>query len=566
MQKRWEQIEYDITEATELQQQLHINPVFCQLLVQRGIRTYEAAKRFFRPQLKHLHDPFLMKDMEKAIRRITEAIIKKETILIYGDYDVDGTTAVSLVYSFFAPLHEHLLYYIPDRYKEGYGISTKGIDYAHQQGCSLIIALDCGIKAYEAIQMANEKNIDVIVCDHHLPDASTPDAYAILNPKQEDCSYPYKELSGCAIGFKLVEAFAQLYNISFKEKVVPLLDLVAISLACDFVPLTGENRVLATFGLQIINSSTRIGIQTLKAALYTTTNYTIRDLVFGIGPHINAAGRMEHATLAVQLFTAPTAAIAQPLVEQLIDLNQQRRTIEHTMLEEAVAMVKNDVLLGEKKAIVLFKNDWHKGVIGILASKIVDLYHKPTIILTESNGRLVGSARSVADFNLYNAITACKDLLINYGGHAFAAGLSLKIAHLKTFKQQFQQTVNHQIKTNQEQAIIYVDSPLKLADINDKFWQLLQQFAPFGPQNMRPIFSSKPIQDTGYSKSIKDRHIKLVVRQQNSAPMEGIAFNLGQHLDNITAKKHFELCYVLEENTFKGKTKLQLNVRDIRFV
>ena len=566
MQKRWEHIEYDITEATELQQQLHINPVFCQLLVQRGIRTYEAAKRFFRPQLAHLHDPFLMKDMEKAVRRIAEAVIKKQKILIYGDYDVDGTTAVALVYTFLKPFHEQLIYYIPDRYKEGYGISTKGIDYAHQQDCALILALDCGIKAYEAIRMANEKAIDVIVCDHHLPDATLPEAYAILNPKQSDCSYPYKELSGCAIGFKLVEAFAQLYNISFEEKVAPLLDLVAISLACDFVPLTGENRVLASFGLQLVNKPQRIGIQTLQTALNKNTHYTIRDLVFGIGPHINAAGRMEHARLAVELFIAPTETAANQLVEKLIDLNQQRREIEKAMLEEAVAMIENDVLLGEKKAIILFKNDWHKGVIGILASKIVDLYHKPTIILTESNGRLVGSARSVADFNLYKAIDACKDLFINYGGHAFAAGLSLKIANFNPFKQQFQQIVAEQIKSHQEQAIIYVDSPLKLADINDKFWQLLQQFAPFGPQNMRPIFSSKPIQDTGYSKSIKERHIKLVVRQQNSAPIEGIAFNLGQHMDNITAKKHFELCYVLEENTFKGQSKLQLNVKDIRFV
>lgn len=565
MQKRWELTEYDVTEATELHQQLKIHPIFCQLLVQRGINTFESAKHFFRPQLSHLHDPFLMKDMEKAIQRIGEAIIKKERILIYGDYDVDGITSVALLYAFLFNYHKQIDFYLPDRYKEGYGISIKGIEYASQNSYSLIIALDCGIKAYEAIQFANEKEIDCIVCDHHLPDKTLPEAYAILNPKQTDCNYPYKELSGCGIGFKLIEGFAQLYNISFERTVRPLLDLVAISTACDFVPLTGENRVLTYYGLEQLNNSPRLGFRVLTELLHKKDAYNIRDIVFGIGPHINAAGRLLHASTAVELLITTEEKKANELARQLLSANQERRDIERDIIVEAEQMVKQDITFGEKKALVLFNKNWHKGVIGIVASKMVDLYHKPTIILTLSNGRLVGSARSIKGFNIHQAIAACNALLVNYGGHKYAAGVTIKPANLEEFSQRFQQIVEQTISPLLEFPTQYIDAELDLSRVNEKFWQLLQQFAPFGPQNMRPVFSSKHLKDTGYSKSLKNRHLKLVIQQEDGTTIEGIAFNLGKHIQAIQAQKLFEMCYVLEENTFKGRSRLQCNVKDIRF-
>jgi single-stranded-DNA-specific exonuclease len=565
MQKRWEFTEYDVTEATELHQQLKIHPIFCQLLVQRGINNFESAKKFFRPQLSHLHDPFLMKGMEKAIQRIGQAIIKKEKILVYGDYDVDGTTSVALIYRFFAKYHAHLDTYLPDRYKEGYGISIKGIEYAATNQCTLIIALDCGIKAHEAIQFANQKNIDVIVCDHHLPSNELPEAYAILNPKQADCNYPYKELSGCAIGFKLIEGFAQFYNISFEKEVRPILDLVAISLACDFVPLTGENRALSYFGLQQLNQNPRLGLRVLMDLLGKSNAYNIRDVVFGIGPMINAAGRLLHASKAVDLMIAQDETEAQDLARELLGINQERRDIEHDIVLEAKEMVDSDLFFAEKKATVLFKETWHKGVIGIVASKMVDQYHKPTLIFTESNGRIVGSARSVAGFDIYQAIAKCEDLLVNYGGHKYAAGLTIKSSNFEEFTQRFQRIVAQNIHPLQEQAILYIDATLKLEDVTAKFWQLLEQFAPFGPKNMRPVFSSKHLRDTGYSKLLKKRHLKLVVQEEKGATMEGIAFGLGEYIANLQAQKPFEMCYVLEENNFKGRTKLQMNVKDMRF-
>ncbi|MFT5648030.1 MAG: single-stranded-DNA-specific exonuclease [Aureispira sp.] len=565
MQKRWEFTEYDVTEATELHQQLKVHPIFCQLLVQRGINNFEAAKKFFRPQLSHLHDPFLMKGMEKAVQRIGQAIVKKEKILIYGDYDVDGTTSVALIYSFFTKYHAHLDTYLPDRYKEGYGISIKGIEYAAANKCTLIIALDCGIKAHEAIQFANQTNIDVLVCDHHLPSNELPEAHAILNPKQADCNYPYKELSGCAIGFKLIEGFAQFYNLSFEEEVRPMLDLVAISVACDFVPLTGENRVLSYFGLQQLNQNPRLGLRVLMDLLGKSNAYNVRDVVFGIGPLINAAGRLIHASKAVDLLIAQDEDQAKDMSKELLGINQERRDIQHDIVLEAKQMVKDDLFFAEKKATVLFKETWHKGVIGIIASKMVDEYHKPTIIFTESNGRIVGSARSVPGFDVYQAIAQCEDLLVNYGGHKYAAGLTLKPSNFEEFTQRFQQVVAQNIHPLQEQSILYIDATLNLDNVNTKFWQLLEQFAPFGPKNMRPVFSSKHLRDTGYSKLLKTRHLKLVIQEEKGATMEGIAFGLGEHINDLQAQKLFEMCYVIEENNFKGKTKLQLNVKDMRF-
>lgn len=565
MQKRWELTEYDVTEATELQEQLNIHPIFCQLLVQRGIYTFQQAKRFFRPQLSHLHDPFLMKDMERAVQRIGQAIIKKEKILLYGDYDVDGTTAVALLYTFLKSYHSNLEIYFPDRYKEGYGISIKGVSYAIQQECSLMIALDCGINAHEAIQFANEQQIDCIICDHHLPSEQLPSAYAILNPKQKDCSYPYQELSGCALGFKLVEAFAQLYQISFEEEVRPLLDFVVLSLACDFVPLTGENRVLAYYGLEQLNLRPRLSLKVFTELLHKERAYSIRDIVFGLGPYLNAAGRLSSASTTFELLVAPDQQTATQKVNELMSANQQRKEIEQQMLAEAQQLIQDDITFGEKRAIILFKKDWHKGVIGIVASKLVDKYHKPTIVLTESNGRMVGSARSIQGFDIHQMLVQCHDLLINYGGHKYAAGLSLKTSHFDLFVQQFQATVNQHIAPLQTQAVQYIDAELNFELIQDSFWKLLQQFAPFGPLNMRPVFATKQLIDSGYSKLLKQQHIKLVVEQKDGPLMEGIAFGLGHFFQHLQSKKPFEMCYVIEENTFKGRSKLQLNVKDMRF-
>lgn len=562
--KQWEYTPYDVEEATLLYKSLQIHPVFCQLLVQRGITTYEAAKRFFRPQLHDVHDPFLMKDMGTAVQRIASAIIKQEQIMVYGDYDVDGTTGVALLVRFLQQWHKKISYYIPDRYQEGYGMSIKGVDAAIRQNCSLIIVIDCGIKAHESITFAKQHEVDVIVCDHHEPSATLPDAFAILNPKQADCDYPNEQLSGAAIAYKLTEAFAQWYDIDLETHVYTNLDLVAVSLACDFVALTGENRVLATYGLQRLNEAPCLGLNALTEALHKETAYNIRDVVFGIGPLLNAAGRMLHASKVVDLLLSQTPTEANLLVQTLFDANQERKLIERAMLEEAEAQLEQDVFLAEKKALILFNENWHKGIVGILAARIADLYHKPTIVLTESNGRLMGSARSVAGFNLYEALHACEEHLSNYGGHAFAAGLRLKASNLEAFQQQFEQEVAKRITEEQQQPSQLIDADLDFAWINEKFWRILKQFAPFGPGNMRPVFSSKQVVDLGYAKLIKDKHLKVLLQQNKSTPIEGIGFHLGHYLPLIQSKRPIELCYVIEENHFRDRQSLQLNIRDIR--
>lgn len=565
MYKRWELVEYDIAEASTLQQQLGIHPVFCQLLVQRGINNYEQAKHFFRPQLSHLHDPFLMKGMERAVQRIGQALVKKEKIIIYGDYDVDGTTAVALVYRFLSRYHELVDFYLPNRYTEGYGISLQGVDYAIENGCKLMIALDCGIKAHDALTYAQEKGLDVVICDHHLPDSVLPPAYAILNPRQTDCPYPFKELSGCAIGFKLIEAFAQFYNLDFEEEVRPFLDLVVVSLASDFVALTGENRVLAYFGLRQLNEQACLGLQTLMEALDKRRDYTIGDIVFGIAPHLNAAGRLEDARLAVQLLIAPNLATAEELAETLINLNEQRRHMEQDMIRQAQLQIQQDIAFAEKRALLLYHPNWHQGILGIVAAKMAEAYNKPCLVLTKTNGRLVGSARSVGSFNMYTALEQCTDLLIQFGGHPFAAGLALKENKLGSFMERFEGLAQIRISEEAASPVQPIDAYLPLSVINDSFWQLLRQFAPFGPQNMRPVFASQQVIDTGYSKLLNHQHLKLVLQQDNSTPVEGIAFRQAQHFEPLKAKKPFELCYVVEENYFKGRTKLQLNIKDMRF-
>lgn len=564
MEKRWVFTPYNSEEAEGLYDVLKINPVFCQLLVQRGIRTYEMAERYFRPSLEHLHDPFLMKGMEKAVRRIVKAIIKKEKILVYGDYDVDGTTATALMYTFLKKYHDLINFYIPDRYKEGYGISMDGVEYAAENDYTLVIALDCGIKAVRQVEAAKEKGVDFIICDHHLPDEELPDAVAILNPKQKGCLYPYKELSGCAVGFKLVQGFALFNDIDLSE-VEPLLDLVVVSLTCDFVPLTGENRILAYHGLEYLNKSPRMGLEAARTILNRGELYNVRDIVFGIGPMINAAGRLEHAKYAVDLLLETNKTKAFEKAQQLADKNQERRDIEAAIVKEALALVGEDVTFGDKKTTVLYKEDWHKGVVGIVASRMVDEYHRPTVVLTESGGKVVGSARSVGDFDIHHALDQCKDLFVNFGGHKHAAGLTLELDKLEEFKQRFENVVQQSISKENLRPTQRIDAEVALKDIDHKFWKILKQFAPFGPDNMRPVFFSKFMKDTGYSKLIKDLHIKLVVRQDGSDPIEGIAFNFGDYFDDVSARKPFHACYVVEENVFRGRSKIQINIKDMKF-
>lgn len=566
MQKRWEWIEYDVDEARTLQEALKIHPTLCQLLVQRGITTYNQARQFFRPQLAHLHDPFLMHDMDRAVQRLGQALVKRQNILVYGDYDVDGTTSVALLYRFLSQYHEGLEYYLPSRYSEGYGVSLRGVEYAEEKNCALMIVLDCGIKAYEAIAYAREKNIDVIVCDHHLPDAQLPDAYAILNPKQPQCDYPYKELSGCAIGFKLIQAFGEYYDLDMEQEVYPFLDLVAVSLASDFVPLTGENRVLSYFGLQQLNTKPRLGLLTLMNHLPSVEAYTIRDIVFGITPHLNAAGRLAHARLAVQLLLATQEAKALDCAEQLLALNQQRRDIERDVLREAEAQIAQSIAFGEQRVALLRGSDWHQGVLGIVAAKLVDQHHKPAVVVTEVHGRLVGSIRSVAGFNVYQALEQCADLLVTFGGHPRAAGLTLKPQHWEAFAERFEGLAQQFLAPEQLAPVQLIDAALKLEDITPQFWNILKQLAPFGPANMRPVFATQHVVDAGYSSIVKSRHLKLVVQpQQGGQPVKGIAFGQAHHLEQVRSRQPFELCYVLELDHYKGGDALQLNVRDLRF-
>lgn len=585
MEKRWVKKEHDQQIAEQLQNDLKIHPVLCQLLVQRGIKNFEESKNFFRPALEQLHDPFLMKDMDKAVERIEESITKKEKILIYGDYDVDGTTAVATVFSFFKktlsphphphPLGEgtplsfgrgaggegNLDYYIPDRYKEGYGISKAGIDWAKENGFSLIIALDCGIKSIDKVLYAKEKNIDFIICDHHLPGNEIPPAVAVLDPKRKDCNYPFKELSGCGIGFKLIEAYSQKNNIAFDE-VKQYLDLVAISIASDIVPITDENRIMAYYGLKQINENPRHGIKAMIELSGLKKEIVINDIVYVIGPRINAAGRMDDARKAVKLLISEED-LAGDHAEVLHKHNSERRETDIAITEEALAMIDGSEVLQRKKTTVVFQPHWHKGVIGIVASRLIEKYYRPTIVLTESNGMATGSARSVHGFDLYEAINNCSDLLEQFGGHQFAAGLSLRMENLEKFQLRFEEIVSETIDENSLTPQLMIDAEIELKDINPKFYSIINQFAPFGPGNMRPIFLTKNVFDTGYSKVVKDIHLKVSI-QKNNAKMNGIGFDLGEKYNRIFNGNPFDICYVLEENEWNGEKRLQMNVKDIK--
>lgn len=579
-EKRWAVKQHGDPQTVEaLAKQLNCGSTLANLLVQRGITDFEQARQFFRPSIKDLHDPFLMKDMDKAIERLDKAIASNEKILVYGDYDVDGTTAVALVYSFLKTFYEHVDFYLPDRYREGYGVSTQGIEYAAENGFKLIIALDCGIKSIDKVDLAKRHGIDFIICDHHRPGDELPDAVAVLDPKRNDDEYPFKELSGCGIGFKLISAYTQKNNIPFDD-IERYLDLVAISTAADIVPIIGENRVLVYYGLKRLNYNTRHGIKAILTMENvpdffdenpdgTRTphyNLTVNDLVFIIGPRINAAGRIHDARHAVDLLIATNTSDALSHSIRIKEHNDERKNLDLKITQEALALIQADPQFSRKKSTVLFNSAWHKGVIGIVASRLTERYYRPTIILTESNGMATGSARSVKDFDIYNAIESCSDLLEQFGGHMYAAGLTMKIENIEKFTERFEECVAETIQDHMLTQEIDIDSVLRLQDITPAFFNILKQFAPFGPGNMNPVFRTENVRDTGLSRIVGNNHLKLNLAEDETKRfgLDGIAFQMGQHYPFISRRIPFDICYTIEENTFNGKTNIQLNVKDIK--
>jgi len=573
--KRWTLKPADEANIASLAAALQVQPALCRLLVVRRINDFEAAKTFFRPQLSMLHDPFLMKDMQLAVQRIDNAINNNEKILVYGDYDVDGTTAVSVVYSF---LKKYLLnnvtppsgemegaslnFYIPHRYREGYGISKAGIDYAHTNGYTLLITLDCGIKSYELIQYACSLGIDVIVCDHHLPDSDLPPAYAILNPKQPGCNYPYKELSGCGIGFKLITALAHKWNLP-DSTVFNYLDLVATSIAADIVPIDGENRVLAFYGLKKANDDPSPAIKILKEMGGIRRHLHINDLVFVIGPRVNAAGRMDDARKVVDFFVETDEAKIKQLASELHADNMDRKEVDKSITEEALAILQGDDAAAHRNSTVVYRSHWHKGVVGIVASRLIDYYYRPTVVLTSSNDKVSGSARSVRGFNIYEALHACRDLLENYGGHFYAAGITLHPDKLNDFIVKFEEVVTASIPPHLLIPEIEIDAEIMLTDIRQPFYNIINQFEPFGPNNLRPVFLTKKVYDyKGYSRIVKDTHLKLVVHQFDGYIMDGIGFNMADKLPML--KNPVDILYTIDENEFNGNTNLQIKLLDIK--
>ena len=553
--------------SKELADKLAISPVICQLLVKRGITTEEEANKFFKPSLNDLHDPFLMPDMDRAVKRLNKALGEREKILVYGDYDVDGTTAVSLVYKFLRPYTTLLDYYIPDRYDEGYGISYKGIDYAANNDVKLIISLDCGIKAIEKIEYAKQKGIDFIICDHHMPDDTLPDAVAVLDAKRVDSIYPYEHLSGCGVGFKFMQAFAKSNNFPFAD-LEKLLDLCAVSIASDIVPITGENRIMAYYGLKQINSNPSLGLKgIIDVCGLTGKEITMSDIVFKIGPRINASGRMMNGKEAVDLLLAKDSESAREKSENINQYNDERRELDKKITDEANAIIDDFQDMADRKAIVVFNPAWHKGVIGIVASRLTEKYYRPAVVLTKSSELITGSARSVAGFDIYKAIESCRDLLENFGGHTYAAGLSLKEENLEAFTNRFLQLAADEIVPEQMVPQLDVDAILDFKDINAKFMHDLKKMSPFGPDNQKPVFCSRRVKDYGTSKLVgKDlEHIKLELIDANSnSPIHGIAFGMHKHSKHIKGMKPFNICYTVEENTYNGNTSLQLMIKDIK--
>jgi single-stranded-DNA-specific exonuclease len=569
MNKRWNiKDQSDSSEIKSLSEALNnLDETLTNILLQREINTFEKAKSFFRPKLSELHDPFLMKDMDKAVERLQQAIADGEKILVYGDYDVDGTTSVALIYSYLKNFYDKLETYIPDRYTEGYGVSYQGIDFAAQNDFKLIIALDCGIKAIDKIDYANSKGVDFIICDHHRPGENLPNAVAVLDQKRDDCSYPYKELSGCGVGFKLLQAWSQKEGKSFDE-LKNYLDLVAISTCADIVPLTGENRVFVYFGLKVMNDNPRLGIKTMLDLAAIKKELTSTDVVFTIAPRINAAGRIETGNKAVAMLVEENQNQALSLGKSIHQLNADRKELDSTITNEALQLIEDNPDLQQQKTSVLFKKDWHKGVIGIVASRLIETHYRPTIILTESNGKATGSARSVKGFDVYDAIEACSDLLEQFGGHKYAAGLTLPLKNIDAFAQKFEAVVANQIEDELLIPQVSIDAPLSLSQINKNFFKVLKQFAPNGPGNMRPVFMSEDVFITPNSRKIGEdkTHLRLEVFQESNPAIKlnCIGFGLGHVLDELDEGVPISIAYNVEENHWNGNTTLQLNIKDIK--
>jgi single-stranded-DNA-specific exonuclease len=568
MKKRWVvKDKGDTAVVKQLAGALKVSESLANLMVQRNITSAEEAKAFFIPSLDYLHDPFLMKDMSIAVERISDAVKKNERILVYGDYDVDGTTAVALMYSFLKDQYSNVEYYIPDRYKEGYGISFQGLDYAAQNNCKLVITLDCGIKAVEKVKYARSKGLDVIICDHHYPGDEIPKAVAVLDPKQPFCNYPYKDLSGCGVGFKLIQAYSRVHGIAFSE-IYHYLDLVAVSIASDIVPLTGENRVLAYFGLKQLNESPSIGLKEIIRESEVTRALTIEDVVFKIGPRINAAGRIESGSKSVDLLVSGDIKLAATISKEINNFNIERRSIDRIITTEAMRMISDDQKTVNSRTTVLFNPSWKKGVIGIVASRLIETYYRPTVILTESNGFATGSARSVQGYDLYQAIEACSDLLESFGGHMYAAGLTLKMDNIQPFMDRFEQYVKSTIAEEQLVPRVFIDAELSFSEIDEYFFKTMNQFQPFGPENMSPIFVSRNVFDTGAGRMVGSscEHLKLDLCQESTGQRSfpAIAFSQANHFEYIKGGNPFDICYSLEMNDFRGNKNLQLNIRDIR--
>ncbi len=570
VEKKWIKRENaDAETVSRLSSELGIDPVLAELLVQRGVHTFSQARSFFRPDLADLHDPFLMKDMDKAVDRVHRAIVGNEKILVYGDYDVDGTTAVSLVYSFLARLTDRIDFYIPERYDEGYGVSYKGIDWAAENGFGLIITLDCGIKANEKVDYAKGKGVDMIICDHHLPENDIPDAVAVLDPKREDCGYPFDDLSGCGVGFKLVQAYSQMYGIPF-ESLVPLLDLLVVSIASDLVSVTGENRILAHYGLKQLNGEPREGLLAMiQLSGLEPTHITIDDIVFKIGPRINAAGRMESGRMAVELLTASDAQTAFRIGTEINEHNNERKSIDRRITQEALDMVRTGKCLSGGNATIVYNPHWHKGVVGIVASRLVEAFYRPTIVFTRSHGGLVtGSARSVHGFDLYDAIESCSDLLENFGGHLYAAGLTLKEENLTAFCERIELFISGRIIPEMQTPVVDVDAMLNFSQITPKFLRILKQFQPFGPGNGAPVFLTENVYDNGNGRKVgaEGGHLKLELIQESHPyhHISAIAFNMAGFFDHIKAGNPIDVCYSIVENYYRGTANTQLRVKDMR--
>lgn len=564
--KRWTLKKYNEADAAQLAIDLpNVTPAACKLLAARDVKNLEEARLFFRPELAHLHDPFLMYGMKRAVDRITDAIEWHERIMVYGDYDVDGTTSVAVVYSF---LREHypngdISFYIPHRYREGYGVSKEGIDFAHANGYTLMITLDCGIKSAVLVEYAQKLGIEIIICDHHLPDDSLPNAFAILNPKQPKCTYPYKELSGCGIGFKLIQALAQKLQLP-AETYTCYLDLVATSIAADIVPIDGENRILAFYGIRKVNEDPSLSIKTLKELAGITRELHLADLVFVIGPRVNAAGRMDDAKKAVDLFIEKDPDESIRFAEMLHSDNYDRKEVDKNITAEALLLIQKDPVMIARKSTVLYQSHWHKGVVGIVASRLIDHYYRPTIVLTESNGKVTGSARSVRGFNIYEAIHECRDLLESYGGHFYAAGMTMHPDHVAAFAERFEAVVAERITPELLIPEIEIDAEINFSDIRPSFYKLLEQFEPFGPTNLRPVFLTRNVRDfNGYSRVVKDMHLRFVVNQPGRPAVEGIGFGMAAYYDMLNSGE-VDLLYTIDENEFQGKTKLQIKVLDVR--